>query len=149
MRSRMVDPGLTDIIHIAAPDFRRAGVDQDQSDLSTLNLHGDKTFETFDLRENELPKTQADNLRRAMEMAVRFAEEPKDWLVFNSTAYGNGKTHLAAAIANYVATNGEPVLFVVVPDFLDYSARDLQPQRQRPSGQALRRGAHGAAADPG
>ncbi len=28
VRSRMVDPSLTQIIHIAAPDFRRAGVDQ-------------------------------------------------------------------------------------------------------------------------
>ncbi|MEZ4515680.1 MAG: ATP-binding protein [Chloroflexota bacterium] len=90
-------------------------------------MHGDKTFETFDLRESELPKTQADNLRRALELAVKFADEPKDWLVFNSIAYGNGKTHLAAAIANYVATNGEPVLFVVVPDFLDYLRATFNP----------------------
>lgn len=127
IRSRMVDPGLTEIIHIAAPDFRRAGVDQDQSDLSTLILHSDKTFESFDLRENELPKTQADNLRRALELALKFAEEPKDWLVFNSVAYGNGKTHLAAAIANFVNINGEPVLFVVVPDFLDYLRATFNP----------------------
>jgi DNA replication protein DnaC len=127
VRSRMVDTSLTQIIHVSAPDFRRAGVDQDQSDLSTLNLHGDKTFETFDLRENELPKSQADNLRRALDLAVKYAEEPKDWLVFNSVAYGNGKTHLAAAIANYVTINGEPVLFVVVPDFLDYLRAAFNP----------------------
>ena len=127
VRSRMVDPGLSHIIHIAAPDFRRSGVGDEQSDLSTLNLHGDKTFETFDLRENELPRPQGDNLRRALELAVAFADEPKDWLVFNSVAYGNGKTHLAAAIANYRTNVGEPVLFVVVPDLLDHLRASFNP----------------------
>ena len=130
MRSRMVDPSLSQIVHIAAPDFRRAGVGEDQSDLSTLNLHSDKTFESFDLRENELPKTQADNMRRALELAVAFADRPADWLVFNSVAYGNGKTHLAAAVANYVADSGEPVLFVVVPDLLDYLRASFSPSSQ-------------------
>lgn len=130
MRSRMVDPSLSQIVHIAAPDFRRAGVGEDQSDLSTLNLHPDKTFESFDMRENELPKTQADNLRRALELAVAFADHPADWLVFNSVAYGNGKTHLAAAVANYVADSGEPVLFVVVPDLLDYLRASFSPSSQ-------------------
>ena len=130
MRSRMVDPGLSQIIHIAAPDFRRAGVGDEQSDLSTLNLHADKTFETFDLRENELPRTQADNLHRALQLAVAFAEHPTDWLVFNSVAYGNGKTHLAASIANYVSNAGEPVLFVVVPDLLDHLRASFNPSSQ-------------------
>lgn len=130
IRSRMVDPDLSQIIHIAAPDFRRAGVGSDQSDLSTLNLHGDKTFESFDLRENELPRPQADNLHRALQLAVAFADRPADWLVFNSVAYGNGKTHLAAAIANYVADTGEPVLFVVVPDLLDYLRASFSPSSQ-------------------
>lgn len=127
MRSRMVDPSLSQIIHIAAPDFRRAGVGDEQSDLSTLNLHADKTFETFDLRAQELPRTQADNLRRALELAVAFADYPADWLVFNSVAYGNGKTHLAASIANYVSNSGEPVLFVVVPDLLDHLRASFNP----------------------
>lgn len=127
VRSRMVDPGLASIVHIAAPDFRRAGVDQDQSDLSTLNLHQDKTFETFDLREAELPRPQAENLRRAFELSLAFAEHPEDWLVLNSVAYGNGKTHLAASIANHLANAGEPVLFVVVPDLLDYLRASFSP----------------------
>lgn len=127
IRSRMVDPSLVQVVHIAAPDFRRAGVDQDQSDLSTLSLHGDKTFDTFHLREQELPRSQADNLRRALETAVAFAEDPADWLVFNSLGYGNGKTHLAAAIANYVTRQGEPVLFIVVPDLLDHLRASFNP----------------------
>lgn len=130
MRSRMVDPSLSQIIPITAPDFRRSGVGDEQSDLSTLNLHPDKTFDTFDLRDNELPRTQADNLHRALQLAAAFAEEPKDWLVFNSVAYGNGKTHLAAAIANQVSNAGEPVLFVVVPDLLDHLRASFSPSSQ-------------------
>lgn len=127
IRSRMVDPGLVQIVTILAPDFRRAGVDQDQSDLSTLNLHGDKSFANFSLRERELPAGQAENLKRALETAKEFAERPTDWLVFNSVGYGNGKTHLAAAIANRVTTRGEPVLFVVVPDLLDHLRAAFNP----------------------
>ncbi|MCA9940139.1 MAG: ATP-binding protein [Anaerolineales bacterium] len=127
IQSRMVDPSLTQIVHIAAPDFRRAGVAQDQSDLSTLNLHMDKTLDNFSLRENELPRAQSENLRRALETARTFAENPRDWLVFNSVGYGNGKTHLAAAIANHAARGGEAVLFVLVPDLLDHLRASFNP----------------------
>ncbi len=127
IRSRMVDPGLVQIITILAPDFRRAGVDQDQSDLSSLSLHGDKTLDNFDLRERELPKGQAENLRRALETAREFATNPTDWLVFNSVGYGNGKTHLAAAIANHVTNQGDSVLFIVVPDLLDHLRATFNP----------------------
>lgn len=127
IRSRMVDPSLVQIIHIAAPDFRRAGVDQEQSELSSLSLHHDKTFDTFNLRERELPRGQAANLRNAFETAQEFAEAPADWLVLNSVGYGNGKTHLAAAIANQVNNAGEPVLFVLVPDLLDHLRATFNP----------------------
>ncbi len=127
IRSRLADTSVSTVIAISAPDFRMGGVDQAQSDLSSLGLHADKTFETFDLRERELPRSQAENLRRAFETALEFAQNPGDWLVFNSTAYGNGKTHLAAAVANYVNKTGEPVLFVVVPDFLDYLRAAFSP----------------------
>lgn len=55
IRSRFADPSVTTIITILAPDFRRSGVAQDQSDLSTLSLLQDMTFESFDLRQDELP----------------------------------------------------------------------------------------------
>ena len=114
------------MIGIIAPDFR-SGLDQTQSDLSSLHLHADKTFDSFDFRENELPRREADNLHTAFETARAFAKEPHDWLVFNSTGFGNGKTHLAAAIANYIEKIGEPVLFVVAPDFLDYLRSTFNP----------------------
>ncbi|MBK8986949.1 MAG: ATP-binding protein [Chloroflexi bacterium] len=127
VRSRIMDLSLVRIVPITAPDFRHTGVDQEQSELSTLSLHNDQIFERFDLRERELPRGQAENLRRAFETAREFAEQPADWLVFNSMAYGNGKTHLAAAIANYVAKQGQPVLFIVVPDLLDHLRATFNP----------------------
>ena len=127
IRSRMVDPSLVRIVHISAPDFRLAGVAQDHSDLSTLSLHADKRFDNFDLRERELPRAQAENLRRAYNTAREFAKDPQGWLVFQSIGYGNGKTHLAAAIANQVSDQGESVLFIVVPDLLDHLRASFNP----------------------
>ncbi len=127
IRSRMVDPSLVQIVTIQAPDFRGAGVNEDQSGLSMLHLHRDKTLSNFDLRERELPAAQSENLRRALDTAREFAESPKDWLVLNSAGYGNGKTHLAAAIANHVSNQGEPVLFVGVPELLDHLRATFNP----------------------
>ena len=45
---------------------------------------------------------------------------------------GCGKTHVAAAIANRCIQQGQPALFVVVPDLLDHLRGRLQP-RQRES----------------
>ncbi|MGH2537814.1 MAG: ATP-binding protein, partial [Candidatus Promineifilaceae bacterium] len=127
IRSRMADPSMVEVVPIMAPDFRRAGA-QEQSELSSLTLHADKSFATFSRRESELPAAQADNLRRALETARAFAAEPKDWLVLSSVAYGNGKTHLAAAIANQVSQKDNlPVLFVVVPDLLDHLRATYNP----------------------
>jgi DNA replication protein DnaC len=127
LRSRLVDPDLAEIVTILAPDFRRSGVDQDQSELSSLSLHSDKTFQTFDLRAHELPGEEHENLKRAFAIAKQYAENPADWLVFTG-AYGCGKTHLSAAIANYRVNQGYPALFVVVPDLLDHLRATFSPQ---------------------
>lgn len=127
IRSRLVDLSLVHIIHIAAPDFRRGGIDQDHSDLSSLSLHSNQTFETFDLRENELKRNESGSLKTAYDAAFEFAKEPNGWIIFYSIYFGNGKTHLASAIANYVSRNGEPVLFVMVPDLLDHLRATFNP----------------------
>ena len=41
------------------------------------------------------------------------------WLLLMGT-YGCGKTHLAAAIANFAVQMGVPTLFLTVPDLLDW-----------------------------
>ncbi len=127
LRSRLVDPDLTRIVTILAPDYRRAGMSPDQSDLSSLSLHTHQIFENFDPRKGELPREEEENLKRAFDIARSFAEEPRDWLVFTGT-YGCGKTHLAAAIANYRVAQSHAALFVVVPDLLDYLRDTFNPQ---------------------
>ena len=127
IRSRLEHVGFVRKITILAPDFRRGGA-EDQSELSTLDLHDDKTFQSFDLREEELPRKQSENLQRAFEAAVTFAERPDGWLVFSGIEFANGKTHLAAAIANYFAADGDAALFVVVPDLLDHLRATFNPK---------------------
>jgi DNA replication protein DnaC len=129
LRSRMVDPGLSTICTILAPDFRRSGVDQGQSDLSSLSMMGAMTFARFDLRPEELPAEQRANLKDALGLCQGYAQQPEGWLVLTGR-YGCGKTHLAAAIANTRATAGQPALFVVVPDLLDHLRATFNPASQ-------------------
>ncbi|MGD2041209.1 MAG: ATP-binding protein [Anaerolineae bacterium] len=129
IRSRMVDPDLAMPLTINAPDFRQTGVAQSQSDLSSLSLMQDMTFDRFDLREDELSADEQKNLRRAFDLCRSYAEQSKGWLVLTGD-YGCGKTHLAAAIANYQAASGQPVLFVVVPDLLDHLRATFSPSSQ-------------------
>ncbi len=131
IRSRLVDPELSRIIKIQAPDFRQTGINHGSSDLSSLALHSDQTFDTFDLRTHELDREKAENLKRAFHTAKKFAEDPQDWLAFFGT-YGCGKTHLAAAIANEVTRRGETALFVVVPDLLDHLRASFNPNSPTP-----------------
>jgi len=131
--SRLVDGDLTHhIIDISVPDYR-AGQDgplvaeRSGRNLSSLALHRDETFDTFSLRADDLQPNAQDNLRQAVTLAKAFAKTPVGWLVFTGT-YGCGKTHLAAAIANYQIAAGHPSpVFVVVPDLLDHLRATFSP----------------------
>ncbi len=132
LRSRLQDPELVTRIHIQAPDYRRPTDDTGHPELSTLGLMAKYTFGNFSLREDEnLSRRDAESLRKAFEAARAFAEQPQGWLVFTGP-YGNGKTHLAAAIANYRAGLGYPPLFVVVPDLLDHLRATFNPNSTTP-----------------
>ena len=127
IRSRLQDPDLVAQIRIAAPDFRSPVRDLGQSNISTLSLVGDHTFGNFSLRENEkLPPEEQKSLERAFQAAQQFAESPKGWLMLQGT-YGCGKTHLAAAIGNYRAAEGDEPIFIVVPDLLDHLRSTFAP----------------------
>jgi DNA replication protein DnaC len=126
LRSRLADPDLARIVTILAPDFRRSGVAQDQSELSSLWLMQDMTFERFDLRQDDLPAEERANLKKAYQLCQQFAAQPEGWLVLTGE-YGCGKTHLAAAIANARVQMGQPALFVVVPDLLDHLRATFSP----------------------
>jgi DNA replication protein DnaC len=131
IRSRLMDLNLVERIHIAAPDFR-SGVNPSQTDLSTLSLHSDQHLHNFDINRRNLSNEELSNLRRVRDVAQIYAEEPKGWLVLMGP-HGTGKTHLAAAIANYQREQGQSdVMFVVVPDFLDYLRAAFNPQSPIP-----------------
>lgn len=127
IQSRLSDTSFVQRLLIDAPDFRRGGLYHEQLELSTLDQHYEKQFGRFDFREQELNRTQSANLRRAYEKAINYAESPDGWLVYQSTTYGNGKTFLAASIANYATENGMSVLFVMVPDLLDHLRATFNP----------------------
>jgi DNA replication protein DnaC len=127
LRSRLADSDLVQIVTILAPDYRQAGAQKDHSDLNTLPLYSDMTFDSFDLRQRELPRDEAQNLRRAVEVARSYAADPEGWLTFTGR-YGSGKTHLAAAIANERVRMGHPALFIVVPDLLDHLRATFNPK---------------------
>lgn len=127
IRSRLEDPELSTIVRINAPDFRRPTSDIGHHELSSLDLMHHQTFATFDSRKGEgLHKDDLQNLQDALEEARQYAENPKGWLVLIGP-YGCGKTHLAAAIANFRAESGQEPLFVVVPDLLDHLRATFAP----------------------
>jgi DNA replication protein DnaC len=130
LRSRLMDPSLVKHYAITAPDFRQ-GRGAMPSELSTLSLHRDQTFDTFD-RRADLSAEERMNLQEVAAICEQFAQEPYGWLVLSGT-YGCGKTHLAAAVANHVAAgaSGE-VMFVMVPDLLDHLRASFNPQANIP-----------------
>ncbi|HEX9386531.1 MAG TPA: ATP-binding protein [Anaerolineales bacterium] len=126
-RSRLSDRELVTDVRINAPDYRRPLDDTGHPELSSLALMGNKTFGSFEDRTSEgLPPDGVKSLQKVLKAAHNYAERPKGWLVFMG-GYGSGKTHLAAAIANYRARLGDPPLFVMVPDLLDHLRATFSP----------------------
>ena len=121
---------LTLGVPVGHPDFGRAEPCECQAEAtvsersarllrySNLGVLTRMTFESA----NPAGKSDADESKRmfasAFEAALAYAENPRGWLIFTGPN-GSGKTHLAAAIANYCIERGRPVFFVHVPDLLD------------------------------
>jgi len=128
IRSRLADPELVTACRINTPDYRRPMDDTGHPELSSLDMMTGKTFGSFEDRTNEgLQADELKSIQKALKAAHIFAEKPKGWLVMMGT-YGSGKTHLAAAVANYRAGLGDPPLFVMVPDLLDHLRATFSPQ---------------------
>ncbi len=87
--------------------------------ISNLEKLRHMTFDNFLPRGRlGISPIQGNTLERAYESCLRYAKSLKGWL-FITGGYGCGKTHLAAATANFAAELGIPTLFLTVPDLLD------------------------------
>ncbi len=88
--------------------------------LSNLDYFRSMTFESFKpVGRVGLGESQLNSLKYTYSQAQHFAQNLKGWLLLMG-GYGCGKTHLAAAIANFAVNLGVPTLFLTVPDLLDW-----------------------------
>jgi DNA replication protein DnaC len=100
-------------------DEQRSRAQKKMRRFSDLAVFRDQTFESFD--------ASVRGTEDAYEAALTFARHPNDWLVLVGD-YGCGKTHLAAAIANYALYHKQmSPIFAVVPDLLDYLRTTFDP----------------------
>ena len=91
-----------------------------------FELQKSMTFGSFDWKRVNLPPEKRESLEMVYREAMNFAQSPDGWLVLIGVN-GCGKTHLAAAIANYQYEAKKPALFIVVPDFLDHLRAAFSP----------------------
>lgn len=105
-------------------DLERKRIEKlvERSNLGSLRR---LTFDSF-IRKVKSGTPPARSPDAAWEVARAYAESPRGWLVLWGT-FGTGKTHLAAAVANYRISKGEPAVFIVVPDLLDHLRSTFSP----------------------
>jgi DNA replication protein DnaC len=101
---------------------RREKRRQDLLELSDLSAFQHKIFKNFNTRFSGMHPS----VQEAYQEAYRFAHDLDGWLVLVGPN-GCGKTHLAAAIANYNLSRGSVVLFTVVPDLLAHLRSTFGP----------------------
>jgi len=123
IRTRLTDPKLCRIYVLE----EKQPSPLDYAGGLGLELLRNMTFDNFDWKRVNLPPDQRQNLAEVFNLARDFAKSPDGWLVLQGVN-GCGKTHLAAAIANEHLRAGKPVLFVVVPDFLDHLRSTFSPE---------------------
>jgi DNA replication protein DnaC len=127
LRSRLEEHGIVRHMVINAPDFRREKDERGQHELSSLKLHEKQTFGTFNFRQKErMAREHIRSLEDAFRLTQTYSEDPTWWIVILGL-HGSGKTHLAAAIANYRASQGHQVMFIGVPDLLDHLRATFSP----------------------
>jgi len=91
-------------------------------EMSNLDRLSHLSFENFNTSGNPraefVTPQEIASLQAAREVSEGFSNTMQGWLLLEG-AYGCGKTHLAAAIANACVHRGVPTLFITVPDLLD------------------------------
>lgn len=114
------DPNFSRTVPCRCTEARLAAEHaQSLRNISNLGALERMTFDDFLPDGVGLTEATRRALHEAYEISLRFAKQPKGWLILLG-GYGAGKTHLAAAIANYNVALGRPAMFVIVPDLLDH-----------------------------
>ena len=112
------DFGKLDICVCRQPQVAQA-VRKRLFSLSHLDELQSLTFDSFNTRGRKgLGVSQANSLEWAFNRARQYAGQLNGWLLLQG-GFGCGKTHLAAAMANFAVSMGVPTLFLTVPDLLD------------------------------
>jgi DNA replication protein DnaC len=114
LRTRLTDASIARVYVLEArrpPELRAL-------DVLDHALIREMTFERFDVRQLHLAPASRRLTENAYRHALAFAEKPDGWLLLMGP-HGSGKTHLAAAIANYRRARGEELMFVKVPKLLE------------------------------
>lgn len=126
LQTRLGDVSLAAVHRL---ESGRGGVGQ--VDALDLPLLRGMTFKSFDPQVLASDRDDLKLIREAYRQALKFAEEPRDWLVI-AGGTGRGKTRLAAAVGNYRReTDPSGVLFVIVPDLLDRLRSSFSPHPDR------------------
>ncbi|GAJ04376.1 unnamed protein product, partial [marine sediment metagenome] len=107
LHTRLTDPKLCQVYAVEEKQLSSPG---DTGGLELKLLKG-MNFDNFDYKRVNLPPEQRENLEQVFREALSFAQSPEGWLVLVGVT-GCGKTHLAAAIANYCLQAGKPALFI-------------------------------------
>ncbi|MDX2161370.1 MAG: ATP-binding protein [bacterium] len=126
IKSRLLDRSLTQHIIIDAPDYRVNTRRERDPIYNALDSYQAMRFETFALDETLRPDDRR-NLENAYAVARSYVQEQRGhWLILGGSV-GGGKTHLAASIANAWRDVGRDVVFITVPDLLDYLRTAFEP----------------------
>lgn len=125
IRSRLLDGSIVRRWMINVPDYRTS-IRNERESASDLNSYHEQTFESF-LFHRKLTPPERIILERAFQVAQAYAQSPEGSWLYISGANGSGKTHLAAAIANYLQEQRYLVTFLMVPDLLDYLRHTFNP----------------------
>ena len=118
--SRLKDSSVCEHIKLDVPDYREQGYYREADNtINKLHLHSSMTLDSFNVNASEhwaREMEQISNLKRTIDS---FTEDSKPFLYLWSRGSGNGKTHVAAAIANIWASGKHSVCISMLSAILD------------------------------
>ena len=85
-----------------------------------------RLYKDKEIIHEKITSDHAKRLHAALDTAVKYAENPKGWLVILGQSF-SGKTHLAAAIGNWRLWSGGQVILTQVSSLLDYLKATFSP----------------------